>query len=649
MSQIYRDKEIPIPAGSYLNRSDGRVFIIRDNGQGKQKRQVIGRITSEGLMYPNETFKFLYPGLWEEHFGKEELPRYSLHPCMYAALLGIGYQTGLYPLLVDVYGAESANAIMDYAMYSILERSDQNPLFEDAMSTEVLFSNGTHTQSWYEDFFSKVMTEEENREFRNRWREEHPGEVWLSLDKTAGSRKKSLTLIWFLDAKTGMPVFYQVYRGDLERSDMKTVGVLAGSAFSSHEVISALMDYGYPWLVMLEPDTYGHQCMMKEFARELPMNVQYAVTRDGIFGVSARKKIFKRYPETASISLFYDALNSPSMGLALIDQMEQAVKEARTSISSGEKPVISPEMSPYVTVEEDGDSWKLERNFIRLQEDIDSCGYTSIASSEDLGSVEVNRLYGLREVYENQFACLMNGPAKSLENRFAVCFVSAIIRSELQRASRLLGFVPTGTIRCLDKISLILMPDGTYSSRESLDGPDMDFLEILGIKPRYLSRFAEEYSRRLADPKENQVRTLPDAARKKRGRPQKPPKDPDQPRRKPGRPKGSKNKATLEREATETPKEKRKPGRPKGSKNKRTLQREAAAQREAREKRGPGRPKGSKNKTPEEREAQARLKRRRGRPKGSRNKKTLEREMQEKRKPGRPKGSKNKRKENKQP
>lgn len=40
------------------------------------------------------------------------------------------------------------------------------------------------------------------------------------------------------------------------------------------------------------------------------------------------------------------------------------------------------------------------------------------------------------------------------------------------------------------------------------------------------------------------------------------------PKRKPGRPEGSKNKKTLEREAADIIKVKRKPGRPKGSKNK---------------------------------------------------------------------------------
>ncbi|MDT3662623.1 MAG: hypothetical protein ROM54_03775, partial [Anaerobiospirillum sp.] len=55
-------------------------------------------------------------------------------------------------------------------------------------------------------------------------------------------------------------------------------------------------------------------------------------------------------------------------------------------------------------------------------------------------------------------------------------------------------------------------------------------------------------------------------------------------KRGPGRPKGSKNKKTLEREqaeATAKQEEKRGPGRPKGSKNKKTLEREAQAASQA--------------------------------------------------------------------
>ena len=66
-----------------------------------------------------------------------------------------------------------------------------------------------------------------------------------------------------------------------------------------------------------------------------------------------------------------------------------------------------------------------------------------------------------------------------------------------------------------------------------------------------------------------------------------------------GRPAGSKNKKTLEREAElAASKVKRGRGRPAGSKNKRTLAKEAAML--AASKRKPGRPAGSRNKPPEE-------------------------------------------------
>ena len=73
------------------------------------------------------------------------------------------------------------------------------------------------------------------------------------------------------------------------------------------------------------------------------------------------------------------------------------------------------------------------------------------------------------------------------------------------------------------------------------------------------------------------------------------------PKRKPGRPKGSKNKKTLEREEIEKTlptKPKRGRGRPKGSRNKKTIERERLEQ--TTKKRGRGRPKGSKNRVKSE-------------------------------------------------
>lgn len=84
-------------------------------------------------------------------------------------------------------------------------------------------------------------------------------------------------------------------------------------------------------------------------------------------------------------------------------------------------------------------------------------------------------------------------------------------------------------------------------------------------------------------------------------------------KRKPGRPKGSRNKP---KDPNAPPKIKRGPGRPKGSRNK---PKDGAEAPEVVVKRGRGRPKGSRNK-PKDPNAPPKIKRGRGRPKGSTNK-----------------------------
>ena len=158
MSHIYWElHEIPRPSDSYINHSDGRVFLMAEDGLGKKKRKVIGRATSESTMHPNDLFRYLYPALWSEYYGDRDLPEHELHAGMYALSLGIGHSVNLYPILQDVYGPLYSNAIMDYAMYSIMDRTDTTQLFPDRMAREVLFSKEAYSDSWYSELFSTYI------------------------------------------------------------------------------------------------------------------------------------------------------------------------------------------------------------------------------------------------------------------------------------------------------------------------------------------------------------------------------------------------------------------------------------------------------------------------------------------------------------
>lgn len=169
MSHIYWElHEIPRPENSYINHSDGRVFLMKDNGLGKMNRRVIGRATSETMMHPNDLYKYLYPEEWKLYYGDGKLPEHELHIGMYAAVLGIGYATNLYPVIQEIYGPLYGNAIMDYAMYSMMDQSDTTQLFQDYMSRQVLFSKEAYSDSWYSELFNKHMSEDASHQFRGR-------------------------------------------------------------------------------------------------------------------------------------------------------------------------------------------------------------------------------------------------------------------------------------------------------------------------------------------------------------------------------------------------------------------------------------------------------------------------------------------------
>ena len=61
MAHIYWElHEIPRPSDSYINHSDGRVFLMSDDGHGKKKRRVIGHATSETMMHPNDLYNLIF-------------------------------------------------------------------------------------------------------------------------------------------------------------------------------------------------------------------------------------------------------------------------------------------------------------------------------------------------------------------------------------------------------------------------------------------------------------------------------------------------------------------------------------------------------------------------------------------------------------
>ena len=264
----------------------------------------------------------------------------------------------------------------------------------------------------------------------------------------------------------------------------------------------------------------------------------------------------------------------------------------------------------------------------------------------------MDKIYHSRDVSEKIFGFIKSKEdsetmrvhqTTSILNKFAACFIAPIIRTEIVNTAKALGYKTSAVIKEMERIELSLQPNDLYMPVKDYSGKIRAILKYLDLTTDCFDNIAADINYIRRDKNLSQTRKLQtitevaEAAEAKQRVEQE--STEQQVHRGKGRPKGSKNKATLERERLDAEagivKEVRGRGRPKGSKNKSTLAKEAAElAHEETPKRGRGRPKGSKNKP-----KIPKIKRGRGRPKGS-GKKLIEPKI--KRGPGRPKGSKNK-------
>ena len=681
MSHIYREKrEIPIPENGYINKSDGRVFVFVPSDSSAKKRDCkrmnIGIAASQTTMYVNDNFRFFFPELWEKHYGgSDEKMQYVLHPGMYALTLGIGYSNGLYPLLLDVFGPSPANLIMDYSMYSIMDQSNVSLGYQDRMSSEVLFSHkGACSDTMLSSFFSHAITDNQSYDFRCKWLDlcvaRGVTQAWISIDGSnndcsstrcalaeKGDAKSKLNInivsyMYAVCAETGLPLTYDVYHGNsvdnksfhkvielLSGHNIEIKGIILDRGFATDEVLNHIRSLHYPFVVMLKSDSFGYSDMLDRHWSDIKVKVDRAINTKGQFGITEQHRIFKGSAKEDYVTLFYDMDNGTARAHTLLNKVLTAKQEIDRQTSLGIKPEIPSEVARYFEVISNADgSFSVSCKYDIWQHDVDMKGFSAIGTSENFGPAETDRIYDLRNSSEVQYSYIKTQMGSdvsrvhstdSVLNKFTVCFVSSIIRNEIQHNCKQLGLPTNPTIKEIDRLEILLQPGRNYIAIHNESKRAKLLLGRFDIIPKDFDIIAAEVTERFANPVQSLERKKPvhEATARKPGRPKgsgkkKSRTDGDVPvqaslqeqdtadasretstvgtvaKRPPGRPKGSKNKKTLEfeqkvREGKIKLPAKRKRGRPAGSKNKPKDQKDPATEGV---KRKPGRPKGSKNK-----------------------------------------------------
>ncbi len=598
MGHVYWEKhEIPIPKFGYINKNDGRVFMMEGT-----KRTVLGHAASLTTMHPNDTFRWLFPELWEEAYGTKSTLPHEVFAGMYALILGASYRTGIYPILQSVYGPQYGNAVLDYAMYSMMDRTSTTQLYPERMREQVIFSREVYSDSWFSDLFEHKLSKEKHHEYKVEWIRECQKrgitQAWISIDGSNNDcratksvladfgKPKShnhctiVSYIYAVETEYGMPLTYFVNEGGvvdskafqevmtfLDGYGIKVKGVILDRGFCTHDVIETIRVMEMDYILMTPGDNYGHSQVYKECSESIRWDPEHLVSDGGVFGTSHVEKLFSQHPETAVMNLFFDGAAGSSKSIQLSRSIIAEKKRLEAQIASGATPVVEAGFKKYLRIVKDDENCQLACEYKQWKSSMQAKGFFSIASSRDFGAEKVLKLYGLRDASETQYMILKSQEGfdttrvhltPGIYSKFHECFVASCLRADINYICRQLGLNTNVMIRKMNQIKFLLAQGGIYSFVKSVSVDNVSLLNAYSIRTKDFETFARYYNERKNSAISSQVHVLPEhALKEKKHR---------------GRPVGSKNKKTLEREAmeadSETQKEPKKRGRPAGSKDK---------------------------------------------------------------------------------
>ena len=559
MSDFIRNSgDMPIPDFAYTDRHEGRVFIFTIDDDGNRHKKVIGHITdsSEGnaRMVPNKYFRDTYSDLFKEAYPDAVIEPASLSIGMYAMTLGIGTKTGLYPILQKLYGPLYANSILDYCMFTILHRSTVTQIFEKTMNTQVLFADKLHGDSWYSVFFAKKINEDMHHQFRIRWIrklvENGLKKVWLCVDgsnndcearqshlakfgfpKSHNQNKTIVGYMYVVDAETGRPVTYYVYNGSVPDSqafqiistflgsfNIEIEGMILDRGFAVESVFAQIEEKRWKYVVMLPGDTAGHKQMFLEHGEEIRWKSRYALENDAIFGISDEKKLFSAHERVSEICLFFDGSSGSEQSARLIRQIQAARRKIGKAIENGGRTAVPAKLKKYLSIEGEGADRKIVTNYEAWDQSMSSKGYYSIAVSKGITPERANELYKMRDTSETQYSILKSQEGghttrvhktEGIQSKFAMLFISSIIRFELEYACRKIGLDTNPVIQELNEIILLNTAEGKYEAVRNLTAEQKLLFEEFDLQQDDLEHMAREYNRRNNKDAKNPDRTLP--------------------------------------------------------------------------------------------------------------------------------------------
>ena len=269
------------------------------------------------FMYANKNYFLI--------FDKENLPERParddhISVGTYAVLKKLCDESGLLNCLVEAFGSDDANLILDLASYMLIEESAK-------FQQNILFSNGSISDSSISSFLNEDLSVSKINFFKDNWAARNLGDqkVYVCYDSTnVNSQAEGVFLVqkgYAKDDKTlnqvnsdyvvrqadGLPLTFMNFPGsvtdvtqapemikffsELGEDVAKNITMICDRGYISERNVKDFDDAGIDFLLMLRKDLSCGEELLKQYSSEIKKNENYLPEYDE-FAMTVEGKLF---------------------------------------------------------------------------------------------------------------------------------------------------------------------------------------------------------------------------------------------------------------------------------------------------------------------------------------------------------------------
>lgn len=547
--------ERTIKGVTYINYEYDRVYKP-DKKYNIPKRTTIGKKCDYDatMMYPNPNFM--------KYFPDAELPadegRDERSSCLrigtFMVIEKLMMESMMENIVSSIYNDDRGTGLfLDLVSYYLTTENNARQYYPDYAYNHPLFTPGykIYSDSTVSEFIGQISVDD-SVEFQDEWNaiKKNKDKIYISYDSTNkncqagdielveyGRAKEDKGLPVFnysiaYDCNNREPLFYEDYPGSIvdvsqlqcmldkaRAYGYKNAGFILDRGYFSRENIKYMDKCGYDFVIMVKGMKALVNDAVKKVRGTFEDSRQYTIRRFGVNGITVERIVFPSDERNRYLHIYY----SYSKAAAEREQLEQKIDKLAAYFKKleGQPVVLDKSYEKYFSLEyyHEGQEDQcfvcaIEKSSV-IEEELKTCGYFCIITSENMKAKEALELYKSRDASEKLFKAdktfLGNRSMRvytgdALEGKMLIAFVALIIRNRMytklkDEEEKLLSSpnfmnVPA-TIRELEKIEMIRQADGVYRLDHAVTANQKTILKAFGIDANYIKRKTEQISNEL--------------------------------------------------------------------------------------------------------------------------------------------------------